>query len=140
MQTIIGLVVVLGVLVLVLVLPAKRKKKEKKKVHIKKEPTRKTDLDTLRHIIRNRMSSKEDLKQALDDVIKYHGTIGKKLGTRVNPQFDNYMEILIMICRHPNTDKNIILNFDKDLARLNPAYKSEINEAITKGLDSRSII
>jgi len=139
-KTIIGLVVVLGILVFILVLPKQQEKKKKQaKASSRKSSGPKTDLESLRHTIRNRMASKKELQEALDLVIKHHGHIPKKLGTRTNPGFDSYMEILIMICRHPNTDKNIILGFDKQLSALNPNYKSEINESITKGLNSRSI-
>ncbi len=138
-QTIIGLVVILGILVLILVMPAKKKKQKKKIYTTKSKPVKKTDLESLRYIIRNRVSTKEQLKQALDDVIKYHGSIPKKLGSRMNPLFDDYMEILIMICRHPNTDKDIIISFDKELSKRNPEYKMEINDSIKQGLDSRSI-
>jgi len=139
-KTIVGLVVVLGILVFILVLPKQQEKKKKQgKNASNSNRGPKTDLESLRHIIRNRISSKKELQEALDLVIKHHGNIPKKLGTRTNPGFDSYMEILIMICRHPNTDKNIILGFDKQLSNLNPNYKSEISESITKGLDSRSV-
>ena len=138
-QTVLGLVVVLGILVFILVMPPKKQTQKKKRTTTKSKPQRKTDLETLRHIIRNRLSTKEQLKQALDDVLKYHGNIPKKLGTRVNPRFDEYMEILIMICRHPHTDKDIIINFDRELTKRNPEYQQEISEAIKRGLDSRSI-
>lgn len=137
-KAIIGLVVILGILVFILLLP-----KEKTKTTNIKSSTdsraSKTDLNSLRQIIRNRVSSKKELQDAVNLVIKHHGNIPKRLGSRVNPQFDSYMEILIMICRHPNTDKNIILNFDKQLSTLNPEYKNEINDSISKGLDSRSV-
>ena len=139
-QTVLGLVVVLGILVFILVMPAKKQQQKKKTYTTKSKPVRKTDLESLRHFIRNRISTKEQLKQALDDVLKYHGTIPKKLGSRANPLFDDYMEILIMVCRHPNTDKNIIISFDKELSKRNPEYKIEINDSIKRGLDSRSII
>ena len=137
-QTIVGLVIVLGILVFILLLPTKIEKK-KVKIRTIDDDKPKTDLESLRHIIRNRLSTKQELQDALNLVIKLHGHIAKKHGTRVNADFDGYMEILIMICRHPNTDKNIILKFDKELRTLNPDYKDEINESITKGLDSRSV-
>lgn len=138
-QTIVGLIIVLGILVFILVLPAQQKKKKEVKKRIIDPKKPKTDLDSLRYIIRNRVSSKKELQDALNLVIKLHGHIPKRLGTRANPAFDSYMEILIMICRHPNTDKNIILKFDKELSSLNPDYKNEINESITKGLNSRDV-
>ncbi len=75
----------------------------------------------------------------MDLVLKSHGNIHKKLGIRAHPDFDIYMEMLIVVCRHPNTNKNIIIDFDKELLKLNPQYKAEINDAITKGLNSRGI-
>ena len=138
-QTIVGLIIVLGILVFILVLPAQQKKKKETKKRTSDPKKPKTDLDSLRYIIRNRVSSKKELQDALNLVIKLHGKIPKRLGTRANPAFDSYMEILIMICRHPNTDKNIILKFDKELSNLNPEYKNEINESITKGLNSRTV-
>lgn len=140
-ETIAGLVVILGILVFILVLPSKIKTKKKiVKITIDEEKKKpKTDLDSLRHIIRDRLSTKKELQDALNLVIKLHGKIPKKLGTRVNPKFDDYMEILVMMCRHTHTDKNIILKFDKELSGLNPDYKTEISETITKGLDSRTI-
>ncbi len=138
LKAIAGLIAILGLLVFLLLLPKKTKKD--KKVSVTKgtdKPKTKTDLDSLRYIIRNRISSNKQLEEALDLIIKHHGKIAKKLGIRVNPQFDGYMEVLVTLCRHPNTSKEIILKFDKELVNLNPEYKSEINDAITKGLNSR---
>ncbi len=137
-KTVAGLIVVLGILIFLLLLP--KKEKDSKKVSSAKKSKKskiKTDLDSLRYIIRNRISSNKQLGEALDLIIKHHGNIPDKLGIRVNPQFDKYMEVLVTLCRHPNASKDIIIKFDKELAKLNPDYKSEINDAITKGLNSR---
>ena len=147
-QSIMGLVAVLGVLIfLLLYAPAAQEKKPKKVTKSTPKSTSKyssaesdnikTDLDSLRAIIKSKKSTSKELKSALDLVLKHHGHIHKKLGVRVHPDFDVYMDILFSICRHPNTNKNIIINFDKELERLNPEYKAEINDAITKGLNSR---
>ena len=137
-----GLIVILGLLIYLLLLPSKRK--QVKAQAVQKDPvqpgqksTLKTDLESLRALIKNRNTKKETLKEALDLVIKYHGVIHKKLGVRPHPDFDIYMDILMSICRHPNTNKNLIVDFDAALVKLNPDYKKEINEAITKGLNSR---
>lgn len=123
-------------------MPSKRKKTGAQA--IQKEPVKpeiknglKTDLESLRAVIKNKKTKKETLKEALDLVIKYHGTIHKKLGVRPHPDFDIYMDILFTICRHPNTNKNLIVGFDSALTKLNPDYKKDINEAVTKGLNSR---
>jgi hypothetical protein len=136
-----GLLVLLGLLVFILVLSSSKKKKEVQKstkaTQNKLTPKPKTELNYLRDIIKNRKSTAAELKEALELVIKHHGTIHKKLGLRPHPESDIYMEIIFTICRHPNTNKDIILRFDKDLERKNPEYKKEINDALTKGLNSR---
>lgn len=141
-KSILGLLSLLVILVFFLILT------KKKKVEVQKTSARstsiqvqkpKTDLNSLRAIIKNQITDSKTLKDTLDLVLKHHGVIHKKLGTRTHPDFDQYMDILIAICRHKNTDKNIILGFDKDLERLNPSYKKDISDAIAKGLNSRGI-
>lgn len=136
-----GLIVLLSILIFLLFMPSKTKKttviKAKKEALEPEKSKLKTDLPSLRAIIKNKRTDKETLKEALDLVIKYHGTIHKKLGVRAHPDFDIYMDILFSICRHPNTTKNIIVGFDSALEKLNPDYKQNINEAVAKGLNSR---
>jgi hypothetical protein len=143
LKSIMGLVVVLALLIFVLFLPSARKKTKteplsKDKVSSQKQPLS-LDLESLRAIIKNKKSSAKELKNALDLIIKHHGKIHEKLGVRTHPDFDIYMDILFTICRHPNTNKDIVIKFDKELGRLNPEYKKDINEAITKGLNSRRV-
>jgi len=96
-----------------------------------KKPAKVLDLKALRAITEDETTSSKELRDALDLVLKNYGVIDRN--------FDIYMEILFSICLHPNTNKNIILNFDKELRRLNPEFKTEINEALTKGLNSRGV-
>jgi hypothetical protein len=139
-QSIAGLVIVLAILLYLLLLPAKRAKLVEQKEALKREKaTQNTDLNHLRSIIKNRHSSAKELSEAIDLILKYHGNIHPKLGLRPHPDFDIYMELIIHLCRHPHTNKHVILKFDKELNRLNPEYKQEINEAITKGLNSRGM-
>ncbi len=139
-QSAMGLLVLLGLLVFFLVLAPKSKKKEvAKKVVGEQKAKSRTDLEFLRTIIKNRKSTADELKEALDLVIKYHGTIHKKLGLRPHPESQAYMDILFSICRHPNANKDIIVNFDKELGRINPDYKKDLNDAMMRGLNSRGI-
>lgn len=140
-QSGVGLLVILVLLVAFMNLNSKDSTKKiisKKSTSPQKQKIN-TDLAHLKSIIKKRKSSSKELKEALELIIKYHGTIHKKLGMRTHPEFDIYMDILITICRHPNTNKDLILNFDKELERLNPEYKPEINNAIAKGLNSRGL-
>jgi len=139
-QSAMGLLVVLGLLVFVLVLAPKSKKKEVAKKVVREQKAKpKTDLEFLRTIVKNRKSTAQELKDALDLVLKYHGTIHKKLGLRPHPESQVYMDILFSICRHPNANKDIIVNFDKELGRLNPDYKKDLHDAMMRGLNSRGV-
>jgi hypothetical protein len=151
-KSIMGLIALLALLIFLLFLePGKEKKAKEKPSEIKavveekkgkpkselldKEP----DLNSLVDIIKNKKSDVPKLAYALDLIIKHHGKVHKKLGIRAHPDFDIYIDILFTLCRHPNANKDLIINFDRELGKLNPEYKQEINEAITKGLNSRGI-
>ncbi|QOY53392.1 hypothetical protein HUE88_00230 [Candidatus Sulfurimonas baltica] len=148
-ESIMGLVAVLAFLVFLLFfIPndekrEREKKREEEKVssapELSSQVKMPTDLESLRLIIKDKESSTQTLGEALDLVIKYHGTVHTKLGIRAHPDFDVYADILFTLCRHRNASKDIILKFDKALARLNPDYKEDINEAVTKGLNSRRV-
>ena len=141
-KSIMGLVIILGFLIFLLffLFPEEDKKKKKKKVAVKKSDDGiNTSLPALKKIIKNRKSSAEKLSEALDLIIKHHGVITKKTAGRTHADFDIYMDILFTICRHPNTNKNIIIKFDRALTDKNPEYKSNINDALTKGLESKRV-
>lgn len=112
---------------------SKPQKEQKKESASLAKPT----LESLVDIIKNKRSDSQKLSETLSLVIEHYGVIAKKMGIRPHKDFDIYMDILFSICRHPHTNKDIILDFDRELERLNPEYKKEINEAITKGLYSR---
>ncbi len=139
-QSVLGLLAILAILIFLFLLQSKKKTvkipvNKKSTVADKKEES--TDLQTLVAIVKRKKSTAKELKDALDMIIKHHGTVHKKLGVRAHPDFDIYADILFTICRHPNVNKNIIVSFDNALAKLNPEYKKEINDSITKGLSSR---
>jgi len=140
-KSIMGLIAILALLMFLFFYSSASKKNKKIDTKTPKKTIKPReavpDLQTLRMIIKNKKTKTKELKKSLDLVLKYYGNIHKKLGVRVHPDFDVYMEILFTICRHPHTNKNIIVDFDKELGRLNPDYKAEINDAITKGLNSR---
>jgi tRNA U34 5-carboxymethylaminomethyl modifying enzyme MnmG/GidA len=137
-----GLTALLAVLIFLLYVPTeKRVKKAKAAKKSSQEASEKPsyDLEDLRDIVKNKKSTNEELKEALELVIKYHGTMHKKLGMRPHPDSDIYMDILFKAARHPNADKNLIITFNKELEKLNPEYKKEINDALMRGLNSRGL-
>ncbi|WP_455757303.1 hypothetical protein [Sulfurimonas sp.] len=126
-QIVIGLIVVLAILMFFFFSSRSKAKKAK---HAAEQNEEKVDLQALLAIIKNNKSTSSELKEALDLVLKHYGEI------------DNlkvYIDMLYIICLHPNTNKNIIIGFNKELVKLNPKYKLEINGAITDGLNSRGV-
>jgi len=134
-----GLVSLLAILIFFLIYSPKKKKivQDKEIVPVVEKP--KIDLASLLLVIQNKQSTTLELQNALDMILKYHGTIHPKLGIRAHPEFQAYSEVLLRICRHKNTNKNLILKFNRELERLNPEYKREINDSLTKGLNSRGV-
>ncbi len=142
LQSFMGLIVILATLIFLLFYSRRAKSKRYEKRVVAKPDTRievELTLESLVAVVKNKKTSTKELQETLDLVLKYYGVIHKKLGTRTHPDFDIYMNILFTICRHPNTNKNIIIGFDKALIKLNPEYKPDINDAITKGLNSRGV-
>ena len=137
-----GLSVILFVLLLFFIYSHRNRSKTQEK---KKSSTRpileksEYDWNTLIKVIRNRQSTTQELQETLTLILKYHGTIAHKLGIRVNPEFDKYSEVIFRLCRHPNTTKDLIIDFDKELEKRNPEYIKEINDTLIKGLNSRGV-
>lgn len=138
LQSGLALVFVLGFLIFLLLLARKKRVPQSvNEVKVVNEPV--VDLESLKAIIEHKRTTSKELQEALDLVLKHYGVIPNKIGVLYHHDFQIYMDILFSICIHPNTNKKIILGFDKELERLNPEYKVEINEAITRGLNSREV-
>ncbi|MEA2100852.1 MAG: hypothetical protein U9P72_12070 [Campylobacterota bacterium] len=135
-EVILGLVIILAFLIFLLLYSSKKKQIKKQKIvkPVKSENS-KPSLEDLKSIVKDTTTTSKELDEALDLVLKLYANIG----LNDSQPFEIYMNILIAICRHPKTNKNIIIDFEKKLVMLNPKYKTEINNAITAGLDSRSI-
>jgi hypothetical protein len=142
-QSFLILVVVLAVLIFFLFyIPKKKKEKEKKKLINKSKSNNAFEYPSFKSlvkIVKNKESSSEELVDALALIIKHYGVIPAKLGIRTHPEFTTYAELIMRICRHPNTTKDLIVQFDRELERKNPQYKKEINDFLTKGLNSRGM-
>jgi len=140
-KSFVGLVSILFILIFLLLYSAKNKKIAAKKSEKKEKPivdkSGYESMESLVEIIKNKKSTTQELKVALDKVLQFHGHIHDKLGSRPHPDFNLYAEIIFRICRHPNTNKDLILHFDKELEKNNPAYVKDINDFLSKGLESR---
>lgn len=134
-KSFLGLVVILAILVFFLLYIPGKKKATKKPVTQEARHSDYKTLNELLQIIKDKTSTTEELGEAVELVMKYHGTIHPKMGIRSHPDFDIYSEMLLRVCRHPNINKDILLKFNRELEKKNEAYKIEINDAVTKGLN-----
>jgi len=130
-KSIIGLVVILSILIFFFVYSSNKKSE---KIALNDKKPNKPSLIDLKRTIKNEKTTSEGLTKALDLVLQEYPHIGINDEQTLNI----YMLILMAICRHPHTNKNIIINFEKELVKLNPSYEAEIHKAIIAGLDSRS--
>ncbi|MEA1956718.1 MAG: hypothetical protein U9N02_09570 [Campylobacterota bacterium] len=135
-----GLTVLLVILIYLLLLSFKKKKKpQKKKVKQTKQRTTYSTLEELRKIIKDRDIDSKKLEETLNEIIKYHGTMPKQIGVNVPAELYIFEDIIYIVCRHPSVTSTIILEFISQLEKLNHNYKYQINNALTKGLNSRVI-
>jgi F0F1-type ATP synthase membrane subunit a len=127
------------VLVFYILLTGKKKKSIKNQKKPKKTKKKQHDrsMKALLKILKDKTTSAEELSSVLDLIIKFHGDIPKQHVGKKGTSFDPYIDILFTICRHPNTNKKIITNFDSALSKKNPSFAFGINDAVSKGLDSR---
>lgn len=136
-KVLVGLIVLLGILLLLLLHKSAKKKEEGITQKVEKRESDYT-LKELIEFIGNTDTSTEKLQWALETIVKYHGDIEPKKNGHPSDDFYRYSEIIMRICRHPNTSKSLIVRFDKAMRDLNPSYVKELNDSLTKGLDSRT--
>ena len=118
------LVFLLAVLLILLFLGAKKKKAQA----MQKTKVKVIDLATLVKTIKLKTTVGKDLEKNLGLVLKFHGNID---------DFSLYEEILYAVTLHPNTNKNLILYFEKELSQRNPEYKKRISDAVMDALKAR---
>lgn len=141
-KSVVGLIVLLTLLIILFVLPARKKKKkiqkQKKQAALKEEESEELlSFDELRAVVRRRSTTAEELQKVIDQVVKHYSKIPPKLGIRTHPDFDKYVDLIVHLVRHRNTNKDLILQLDRALTKNNPEYKAELNDTLTKALNSR---
>lgn len=93
--------------------------------------------EEIRALFSHSKSTKAELKEAIEQLIRHHGKIHAKLGDLVHPDFKRYLELIISLCKNPQADKELILSLDQKLRIKNPKYGLEIDEAVNKGIAAR---
>jgi len=127
-----GLIIILALLMGIffyLKKSSQTKKKNRDTHQIKKH----ADICRLQDILaalRDEKSTQEELQKLIECLVKHHAKISDK--------FDIYEEIILRLCYHPQTNKDLILKLDRALQKQNPAYLRELNSTLTKGLNARA--
>jgi hypothetical protein len=101
------------------------------------DKNKKLSFEEIRVLFAHSQSSKAELKEAIEQLIRYHGKIHAKLGDLVHPDFKRYLELIISLCKNPQADKELIVSLDQKLRIKNPKYGLEIDEAVNKGIEAR---
>ncbi len=139
-ESIVGLISILGILMLFLLWSSKEKQKKSTEPQPADEaPKQDTSLEALRMITHRQNATTQELANVVELLLKYHPTIHAKLGVRTHPEFDIYADILFHLGRHKQITKKILLRFSNELEKQNPNYKKEIEDALMRGLNSRGL-
>lgn len=139
-------IVLLSLLLVTLVffyINSRKKNGEQKKRHsaTSSQTSRKSippTFEQLKAIIKNRQTSTQELENAVTQIMQYYGEIPPKRGVSPDKMFTEYAGLLIAVCRHKNTNAQIVVHFDSQLRKKNPSYESNIDEMLQQGLNSRS--
>ncbi len=145
-STLLTILIILLILLIPLLLSYLVYPDEKVNQHLyikKREPQRLIDRDKpltfeeIGDIFADKESAKEDLKEAIEQLVRYHGKIHAKLGDLPHPDFKRYLTLIIKLCNNPQADKEIIVSLDQKLRVKNPKYGLNIDEAVNKGIARR---
>lgn len=88
-------------------------------------------------IFANSKSTEEELRDAIEQLVRHHGKIHAKLGDLPHPDFKRYLRLIMQLCKHPQANKDLIVALDQKLGVKNPKYRREIDEAVDKGIAAR---
>lgn len=134
-------IILIPLLLSYLVFPAKElSKKDPIKIKTQKPIIKKDtplSFEEISFIFTTSESTVEELKEAIEQLIKYHGKIHAKLGDLPHPDFKRYVTLIINLCKNPKADKEIIISLDQKLRVKNPKYGLQIDDAVNKGISAR---
>jgi hypothetical protein len=139
---IILLVLLIPLLLSYLVYPdekiSKRIPKLKKRVSkVDIDPLKPLTFEQILSLFSNKKTTKSELREGIEQLVKNHGKIHAKLGDLPHPDFKRYREVIMALCSNPQADKDIILAIDQKLRVKNPKYSLNIDDAVDKGIAKR---
>ncbi len=133
-QSLIGLIVFLGILIFLLLYnPKKKSAKQKAPV----EDVKYRSFESLSNVIRNRKATTEELDLAVEEILENYADITPKVGANLHEDFYKYSELIIRLARHPYTTKDVLLKLERGLVEYNPQYKKDLSDALTQGIKAR---
>jgi hypothetical protein len=134
---IIALAVILGMLIFLYVYKPSKQKAMHKKTQESKQQQHVPSFSKLVDILKKNTSSISELQNAAELILKHYGTIKPKHGITPDKDFKRYAEVIYVISRHPNTSKELVIMFDREIRKRNPTYQREIDEMLNRGLSAR---
>jgi preprotein translocase subunit YajC len=119
-------------------MPSKKRSSQSKEEDVDDVPgERIPTFNELHTIIKTRDTTTKALSKAVEQTLRYYGTIKPKNGIAPSQDFKHYGDMMFLVAKHPNTTKDIVLKFNKGLTRKNPSYQREIDEMLNRGLTAR---
>ncbi len=139
---IILLVLLIPLLLSYLIYPDKKLSKDTKKVKkvekkVERDSSEALSFEEILKIFVNKKSTKKELRDAIEQLVRHHGKIHAKLGDLPHPDFKRYKELIMALCTNPQADKDIIIAIDQKLRVKNPKYGLNIDDAVNKGIAKR---
>ena len=133
-----GIAIVAIIIISVLIVNMKKNKLVKQGDSQKKKKSQEPEvtLDDLIKIVSSKQSSKNDLTKATIKLAKDF-PFPKKRGSSLTNEAKKYLNFVFLTAAHPNADAQIIAFMDKELKRVNPSYKMEIDVYEDRGVNSR---
>ncbi|RDU65260.1 hypothetical protein CQA53_06700 [Helicobacter didelphidarum] len=86
-------------------------------------------LESIMMVLDSSQSSLQDLQDAMDKLFEEYDKLD------INKQ--KIKSILLALCQHKNTEKNIILDTQKKFQEKHPELAMEFERAVKRGLDAR---
>lgn len=87
--------------------------------------------ETLSAILQSPLSSNAQLHLAVSRILERFAHIESH-------RLSKYKQLVEAVCVHAQSDSKLVLRFEKGLRTVNPAYSSEIEQALSIGLAARS--
>jgi hypothetical protein len=134
---IVALAIILGMLIFLYIYKPSKKKALHVKVQQSIQETKVPSFSKLVDILKKNTSTIAQLQNAADLILKHYGTIKPKRGISPDKDFKRYAEVIFAISSHPNTNKELVIMFDRELSKRNPGYQREIDEMLNRGLSAR---